>query len=252
MTHTRKHKKAAMTIPQLRKAFDHIEAITSSIVTRERDPVKRRKAFQAEWMKVFHRSVDDKSADAYLQFESKKTKKTLKARRGAQRGGDGLSGAPLDYSTRPGIYGVYGEFPEYISGGFATMGNATNTMAIQARCNSPQQAAAFPPPYTGFGAASLAQKGGKQSKKSRKGKKGKTRKMRGGATWGEFASAMTLRPLTASAPPSQLHTALMDWRGGEPLPSSLANTGSPAYQHLKPMTQVATVGAITRDLGSEI
>jgi hypothetical protein len=250
MTHTRKHKKAAMSIPQLRKAFDHIESVTASIVTRERDPVKRRKAFQAEWMKVFHRAVDDKSADAYLQFESKK-KKTLKGRKG-QRGGADLGGAPLDYSTRPGIYGVYGEFPQYISGGFATMGNATNTMGIQARCNSAEQAAAFPPPYTGFGAASLAQKGGKQSKKSRKGKKGKTRKMRGGATWGEFASAMTLRPLTASAPPSQLHTALMEWRGGEPMPSSLANTGSPAYQSLKPMTTVATAGAITRDLGSEL
>lgn len=250
MTHTRKHKKTAMSIPQLRKAFDHIESVTMSIVMREKDPVKRRKAFQAEWMKVFHRAVDDKSADAYLQFESKK-KKTLKGRRG-QSGGAALGGAPLDYSTRPGIYGVYGEFPQYISNGFATMGNATNTMAIQARCNSAEQAAAFPPPYTGFGAASLAQKGGKQSKKSRKGKKGKTRKMRGGASWGEFASAMTLRPVTASAPPSQIYTSLMEWKGGEPYPSSLANTGSPGYQHIKPMTTVATTGSITRDLASEI
>ena len=128
------------------------------------------------------------------------------------------------------------------------MGNATNTMAIQARCNSEQQAAAFPPPYTGFGAASLAQKGGK----SRKQKGKRTRKMRGGASFGEFASALTLRPVTASAPPSQLYTNFMEWRGGEPFPSSLANTGAPGYQSIKPQVQVATAGAITRDLASEI
>lgn len=257
MKHTRKSKKSAMTIPQLRKSFDHIESYTMALLSRERDQTKRRKAFQNEWMKVFHRSIDDKAADAYLHFESKKKhKKTSKIRR--MQGGSALGGAPLDYSTRPGIYGVYGEFPEYISGGFATMGNATNTMAIQARCNSPEQAAAFPPPYTGFGAASLAQKGGRKGKKSRKGGKNKTRKgsrqeqQQGGASFGEFASAMTLRPLTAAAPPSQLYTNLMDWKGGQPYPSSLANTGAPPYQGLKPMIPVTSAGPITRDLGSEI
>ena len=265
MKYTRKSKKSAMTIPQLRKSFDHIESYTMALLSRERDQTKRRKAFQNEWMKVFHRSIDDKAADAYLHFESKKKQKTSKVRR--MKGGSALGGAPLDYSTRPGIYGVYGEFPEYISGGFATMGNATNTMAIQARCNSPEQAAAFPPPYTGFGAASLAQKGGKKGKKSRKGNKTKTRKgsrqeqqggskvttdQRGGASFGEFASAMTLRPLTASAPPSQLYSHLMEWKGGEPFPSSLANTGAPPYQGLKPMVPVTSAGPITRDLRNEI
>jgi hypothetical protein len=247
MKHTRKQKKTPMSIPQLRKAFDHIESVTSGILARERDASKRRKAFQAEWMKVFHRAVDDKAADAYLQFESKKKK----TRRG-QRGGAALAGAPLDYSTRPGIYGVYGEFPQYISGGFATFGDATNKMAIQEDCNSAAAAAQFQAPYKGFGAASLAQNGG--AKKSRKGKKGKrgTRKMKGGANWGEFASALTLRPVTASAPPSQIYTSLMEWKGGEPYPSSLANTGAPNYQTLKPQVQVAGVGEITRDLQSEL
>lgn len=249
MKPTRKQKKAPMSIPQLRKAFDHIESVTAQILSRESDTSKRRKAFQAEWMKVFHRPVDDKAADAYLQFESKhKHKKTLK--RKGQRGGAALAGAPLDSSTRPGIYGVYGEFPQYISGGFATFGDATNKMAIQEDCNSAAAAAKFQAPYTGFGAASLAQQGG--GKKSRKSKKGKTRKMRGGANWGEFASAMTLRPLTASAPPSQLYTTMMEWRGAEAYPSSLANTGAPGYQSIKPQVQAAGVGLITRDLSKEL
>lgn len=247
MTKTKKHRQTMMTIPQLRKSFDHIESFTAGLLQREKDAKKRRRAFQDEWMKVFHRSVDDKSADAYLQFEAKKNKKGSKTRR--MRGGAAISGAPLDYSTRPGIYGVYGNFPEYISNGFATMGNATNKMAIQDMCNSPQQAAAFPPPYTGFGAASLvAQKGGKK-----KGKKG-TRKQRGGTfpSISEFASAASMRALSSSAPPGTAYTAMMEFKGAPPYPSSLANTGSPPYASIKPMALTSTAGLINRDLSTEI
>ncbi len=237
-----------MTIPQLRKAFDHIESYTSGLLQREKDVKKRRQAFQEEWMKVFHHAVDEKATDAYLQFEGKKLKGS-KTRR--MRGGAALAGAPLDYSTRPGIYGVYGTFPEYISGGFATMGNATNKMAIQEGCNSAAEAAKFQAPYTGFGAASLAQKGGKR--KSRKGRGRKTRKMRGGApTWGEFASAASLRPITSSAPPSIAYTALAEWKGGEPYASSLANTGTPAYRSIPAQIQAPTAAPITRNLASEL
>lgn len=249
MTHTRKHKKTMMTIPQLRKSFDHIESYTMGLLQREKDAKKRRKAFQEEWRRVFHRDIEESAADAYLQFEAKKTKSS-KTRR--MKGGAALAGAPLDYSTRPGIYGVYGTFPEYISGGFATMGNATNTMAIQARCNSPEQAAAFPPPYTGFGAASLAQKGGKRSKKGKRSSR-KTRKMKGGApSWGEFASAFSFRPLTSSVPPNQAYASMMEWKGGEPYPSALANTGAPPYKGIPPQVQAPTAGVIARDLAAEL
>lgn len=247
MTKTKKQKSSMMTIPQLRKAFDHIEVYTAGLLGREKDMKKRRKAFQEEWMKVFHRSVDDKSADAYLQFEAKKNKKGSKTRK--MRGGAALSGAPLDYSTRPGIYGVYGNFPEYISNGFATFGNATNKMAIQESCNSPVQAASFPPPYTGFGAASLvSQKGGKK-----KGKKG-TRKLKGGAfpSISEFASAASFRPLAATAPPGDIYKTMMDFKGTQPYPTSLANTDLPPYQVQKPMVITSTTGNITRDLRTEI
>lgn len=248
MTKTKKQKSSMMTIPQLRKAFDHIEVYTAGLIGREKDMKKRRKAFQEEWMKVFHRSVDDKSADAYLQFEAKKSKKGSKTRK--MKGGAALGGAPLDYSTRPGIYGVYGNFPEYISNGFATFGDATNKMGIQENCNSPVQAASFPPPYTGFGAASLvSQKGG--SKK--KGKKG-TRKLKGGAfpSISEFASAASFRPLAATAPPGSMYTTMMDFKGTPPYPSALANTDAPPYQSIKPMALTSTAGLITRDLRTEL
>ena len=252
MAPTKKQKKSTMTIPQLRKAFDHIETFSLSLVRGERDSSKRRKAFQEEWMKVFHRPIDDKAADAYLQFEAKKAKSKGTTRR--MKGGAALGGAPLDYSTRPGIYGVYGEFPQYIASGFSTFGDATNKMAIQEGCNSAAEAAKFQAPYTGFGAPSLmSQKGGK-SRRQKKGKgKRKTRKQRGGApSFGEFASALTFRPLTSSAPPSQLYTSMMEWKGSEAYPSSMPNTGTPPYQSIKPMTQTATAGTITRNLQAEI
>jgi hypothetical protein len=158
----------------------------------------------------------------------------------------------LDYSTRPGIYGVYGEFPQYISGGFATMGNATNNMAIQQGCNSAAEAAKFQAPYTGFGAASLAQKGGK-SRKGRKARKG-TRKLKGGAfpSINEFASAATFRPVSSAAPPSMTYTNMMEFKGAAPFPSASANTDAPPYQALKTQTLAAVPGVITRDLTTEI
>ncbi len=253
---SKKQKPSMMSIPKLRSAFDHIETYTSKLLATEKDAKKRREAFKQEWSKVFHRNVDNSSADAYLQFEARKGKKNSTTRR--QRGGAPLGGAPLDYSTRPGIYGVYGTFPEYISNGFATMGDATNKMAIQESCNSPVQAASFPPPYTGFGAASLmAQKGGKRTRKGKKQsrKTRKQRKIRGGGGFpsiGEFATAASFRPQAASAPPGTVYTAISDFKGLPPYPSSAPNTANPPYVGLKPMTVATTAGLITRDLTTEI
>jgi len=249
MVKTRKQKSSSMTIPQLRKAFDHIESFTTSLLHKEKDAKKRRQAFQKEWMRVFHRTIDDKAADAYLQFEGKKVKKGSKTRK--MRGGAPLGGAPLDYSTRPGIYGVYGNFPEYIGAGFS-FGNDINKMAIQEGCNSPAEAAKFQAPYTGFGAASLASQKGGKSRKGRKGK-GKTRKMKGGApSLSDFASSVTFRPLLSTAPPTAMYTSMMETKGVAPFPSSFANTATPPYQPYKPTILAPQLGAINRDLGNEL
>ena len=235
-----------MTIPQLRKAFDHIESYTEGLLKREKDAKKRRQAFREEWMRVFHRSIDDKAADAYLHFESKKGKKG-KTRR--MKGGAALSGAPLDSSTRPGLYGVYGNFPEYIGAGFS-FGNDINKMAIQEGCNSAAEAAKFQLPSKGFGGPSLAQNGGKRGR-SRRGRG--TRKMRGGApTLSEFASALSFRPLLSSAPPTTAYSSMMEYKGAAPYPGSAANTANPPYQPYKPSVISSTVGSIQRDLGTEL
>lgn len=242
-TKTRKLKKGVMTIPQLRKAFDHIEQFTKSLLHSTKDAGERRKAFQAEWRKVFHRDVDDKSADAYLEFEEKKTGKKSGTRKQKQKGGSApLAGAPLDYSTRPGIDGIYGVFPAYVSSGLAFY-NDINKEAPVAGCGVENTTPKVP---ISIGSNEV-QKGGKRSGR-------RTRKQRGGTfpSVSEFAQALTFRPITASAPPTMPYTAQMDFKGLPSPPSGQANTGSPAYLSYKPTTVAGVATEISRDLGSEI
>ncbi len=236
---TRKIQKGFMTIPQLRKAFDHIESFTQSLLHSTKNAEERRKAFQKEWMKVFHRSVDDKSANAYLQFEEKKSKKgkTKKQKGGAAP----LSGAPLDYSTRPGINGIYGTFPAYVSSGLAFY-NDINKEAPLAGCGTENTTPKVP---ISIGSNEV-QKGGKRTRKN---------KRQGGGAFpsiSEFAQAFTFRPITSTAPPTMAYTAQMDFKGTPSPPPSVANTANPPYMPYKPSTLAGVATEINRDLGSEI
>ncbi len=241
---TRKVKKGLMTIPQLRKAFDHIENYTTSLLKSTKDATERRKAFQKEWKKVFHRDVDDKSANAYIEFEEKKVGKSKGTRKqkGGQRGGAAiLTGAPLDYSTRPGIDGIYGTFPAYVSSGLVFY-NDINKEAPLAGCGTENTTPKVP---ISIGSNEV-QKGGRRTRKN---------KRQGGGAFpsiSEFAQAMSFRPVPASAPPSMVYTAQMDFKGTPSPPSSQANTATPPYIPYKPTTVAGIATEITRDLGSEI
>jgi hypothetical protein len=241
MAKTRKSKKAAMTIPELRKAFDHMENFTMHLLSKTKDATARRKAFQKEWMKVFGRAVDDKAANAYLQFESKKKGKTKRQR---QRGGtQPLAGAPLDYSTRPGLYAPYGVFPAYVSSGLDFY-DKINQQAPVAGCGKEDTT---PVLAADMGSNEVGkQKGGKR--KTRKG-----RKQKGGfPSLGDFASSATFRPFAATNPTGAFYDATMAWKG-QPLPlSPMPNTANPPYVPYKPTMISSTATSIERDLASEI
>lgn len=248
---TRKLKKGLMTIPQLRKAFDHIERYTTSLLHSTTDASQRRKAFQKEWRKVFHRDVDDKSADAYLEFEEKKVGKKSGTRKQKQQGGAALAGAPLDYSTRPGIDGIYGVFPAYVSSGLSFY-NDINLEAPLAGCGTENTTPKVP---ISIGSNEV-QKGGRRTRKAKR-QEGVTRVTtghRGGAfpSISEFAQAASFRPVMATAPPSITYNAQMEFKGLPSPPSSQTNTGTPPYLPLKPSTLAGVATEITRDLGSEI
>jgi hypothetical protein len=251
---TRKVKKGLMTIPQLRKAFDHIENYTTSLLKSTKDATERRKAFQKEWKKVFHRDVDDKSANAYIEFEEKKVGKSKGTRKqkGGQRGGAAiLTGAPLDYSTRPGIDGIYGTFPAYVSSGLVFY-NDINKEAPLAGCGTENTTPKVP---ISIGSNEV-QKGGRRTRKNKRQGGGSqvATGQRGGAfpSISEFAQAMSFRPVPATAPPSMIYTAQMDFKGTPSPPSSQPNTATPPYIPYKPTTVAGIATEITRDLGSEI
>ena len=230
-----------MTIPQLRKAFDHMETFTVSLLTKTKDAEERRKAFQKEWSKVFHRSVDNKSADAYLQFEEKKKKKSGTRKQG-QRGGAPLGGAPLDYSTRPGVEGVYGVFPAYVSSGLAFY-NDINKQAPVAGCGVENTTPKVP---LSIGSNEV-QKGGKR--------KTRRNKRQGGGAFpsiADFAQAFSFRPFNSTAPPGTLYNAQMAYKGVDPPPSSAPNTANPGYLPYKPSILTGVATEINRNLGSEV
>lgn len=230
---TRKHSSKALSIPQLRKSFDHIDSWVETHLSRKslKELVP---AFQSEWKKTFHHDVNAKAAEAYLAIKhrsgSKKTKK--------QRGGSAapLAGAPLDYMTRQGVYGVYGNFPQYVSSGLSFY-NQINQDSLTAACGTENITPKLPADM----GSNEVQKGGKRSgKASRKSlKKGrKTRKQRGGgsqlqndlATVRATLDVMGSRPFPGTVPPSNAFITEMGLKGvtvGPAHPSNQTFTPQP-------------------------
>jgi hypothetical protein len=108
---------AVLSIPELRRAFEYIEEYAM------RHPTDV-KAFRQEWKKVFYKEVDTKSAEEYLRHIRESKPKALR-RSKTIKGGAALAGAPLDYTTRAGIYitpgidnGSYAQVPKYVASGF--------------------------------------------------------------------------------------------------------------------------------------
>jgi len=105
-----------MNIPELKQAFEQIEKDTHDLLKQGLDEKAAVKKFQDLWRSVFFRSVNYESAKAFLDIKrgSKSSKKGTQKQKG---GFLPLAGAPLDYSTRPGIDGPHGSFVQYqISG----------------------------------------------------------------------------------------------------------------------------------------
>lgn len=109
---TKKVKTSVLTIPELRKAFDHMDTVVESLRKMKKHSFSDAVLlYREEWRKTFKRDISPADASAYLKFRF--GTKSSKTRRTKTRGGSPLAGAPLDYSLRPGSSGVYGNFPSY-------------------------------------------------------------------------------------------------------------------------------------------
>ena len=110
----KKPTKHILTIPQLRKAFDHMDKVVESLrKTAKHSFSDAVVAYREEWRKTFKRDLPPADAASYLKFRY--GLKTAMTRRSKTRGGAmaAMAGAPLDYQLRAGVSGVYGNFPTY-------------------------------------------------------------------------------------------------------------------------------------------
>jgi len=209
---TRKHAKSTKgiySIPELRRAFEHVEQVMDEMIRSRESKADMIAHIRKEWQKVFHKTLDKSSADALIthRMESRRTLHSMKG------GAAALSGAPVDYQTRPGIYldqgsipgpdggltktvgGGYGSYVQYVGSGFV------NPEIAQQYDPIPGQST-FPLPRVDMGSnvftPATPLKGGKRMIKTRKNKKtrGKTH---GGAALVEQAF---MRPISAGPPPS--------------------------------------------------
>jgi hypothetical protein len=113
-------KKSSMTIPDLRKGLDYIQDYSKKLIqTGSKSVSDMASQFASEWKKVFGKTLSKDTAEAYIRsmFDMKKKyKKTRKQRGGAQS--TLLTGAPMDYMTRPGTDIPYGVFTKHVTSGF--------------------------------------------------------------------------------------------------------------------------------------
>jgi hypothetical protein len=126
--HTRKQKTKVMTIPQLRKAFETINAETHKIISKHPINKDSISEFQKIWKHIFGKNIDSSTAESYLILHSKPSKKNTR-RSKKQKGGS----APLDYTLRPGTDGSYGSFLPYVSSGLSFY-NDINNIGMDSSC----------------------------------------------------------------------------------------------------------------------
>lgn len=107
--HSNKKLKGVYSIPELRRAFEHIDSYVNEKIAVKESKDKIIKDLRKEWSKVFLKDLDKKSADSFVsdRLSKKQTRRTVRGIRGGS-----LSGAPLDYTTRPGIYLAPGQIPD--------------------------------------------------------------------------------------------------------------------------------------------
>lgn len=201
---TRKHSKSEVhTIPQLRRLFENIEEFVDSRIQKRESKETLSKELQKEWKRVFMKELDKKHSDSFIE-ERMKSKKILRHTMKKKGGVQPLAGAPLDYSTRQGVYlapnsipvngqlplqkgAGYGSYVDYVNSGFRNPEDSSTYDPVLGQQPWPQ-------PYASTGSNEV--KGGSRLKKSKK-----SRKVRGGNAI--LTQAFT-RPFGSDAPPSIL------------------------------------------------
>jgi hypothetical protein len=201
------------SIPELRRAFEHIQEKTEELISGgsviSSDAIA---AFRSAWQAQFGKQITEESAKSYLEHMTSMRgpigkKRTMRSRssRSSSRNRKQSGGmAPLDHQTTPGVYGVYGNFPAYVSSGFDVGVPRISQLEGWGRIDTT--------PQVPLDIGSNKVSGGGKAKPRQKTRKLKTRKVRGG---GKF--------IMATNPSSVIADGVSYWQGSSlpPSPSSL-------------------------------
>jgi hypothetical protein len=122
-TKKRQTKSSVLTIPELRKAFEHVETFVELHCKKPKAVLV--KLFKEEWKKTFKKQIDTKEAEAYIENELQAIHHKKPHQRKHSGGAMALQGAPILSETRPGLYispgvnqGSYAQVPAYVDKGF--------------------------------------------------------------------------------------------------------------------------------------
>ncbi len=121
--------RSLLSIPQLRKAFESVQAVAHDLTKDGKLNKDAVSEFTKIWHKEFGKPISAESAEEYLKHLQSMGPVSLSSKSGSSgstrkrtlKGGASpiaATAAPLDYKTEPGVYGTYGNFPAYVSGGF--------------------------------------------------------------------------------------------------------------------------------------
>jgi len=229
--HTGKKTKGIYSIPELRRSFEHIESYINNKIILKESKEQIIKDLRKEWTKVFFKDLDKKSAEAFVS--EKLSKKHVYRHKTAKRrgGANPISGSPLDYTTRQGIYlapesipkdghlpfsdgtkSNYGSYIPYVDKGFSIPEPGSLFDPVPGQPSWPQV-----PQGMGSNAVHFGSKGGKR------------RKTRRGGGLGTILSQAFSHPIPASAPPGRLQDIQDMWYGKNVGPSSDQVERTPNY-----------------------
>lgn len=110
------------SIPELRRSFEHIESYVDKKIRLKEPKDKIVNCLTTEWKRVFFKKLTKKSANAFVKerMSHSTPNRTLRKSRG---GSHPIAGAPLEYTTRAGVYLEPAQIPNaegHIGGGFGS------------------------------------------------------------------------------------------------------------------------------------
>jgi len=214
-----KRAKGVYTIPELRRSFEYIEDLVDKKIAYKEAKDKIIKDLRKEWSQVFLKELDKKSAEAFVTDRMSK-KNSSRHRTLRKRGGM----APLDYTTRQGIYlapgqipdsaghlplsdgakSQFGSFVEYVSKGFWNPEPGQSYDPVPGQTRFPTSV----PVGMGDNTVHFASKGGKRRTLRR-----------GGGSVGSMLSQAFTHPIPAGSPPRILQDMQDMWYGRQTGPS---------------------------------